>query len=47
MCPSIFNDYEMSIMGCVQRSGLGVVGIFENRQPTTEAQYFLKVECMN
>jgi len=22
MCPSIFNDYEMSIMGCVQRAGL-------------------------
>jgi hypothetical protein len=25
-----------------QRTGLGVVGIFEKRQPTTEAQYFLK-----
>jgi len=27
-----------------QRTGLSVVGIFENRPPTTEAQYFLKVE---
>ena len=27
--------------------GLGVVGIFEKRLPTTEAQYFFKVEDMN
>ena len=30
-----------------QRKGLGVVGIFEKRLPTTEAQYFLKVEVKN
>jgi len=29
-------------MACRQRTGLGVVGIFENRLPTTEAQYFFK-----
>jgi hypothetical protein len=27
--------------------GLGVVGIIEKREPTTEAYYFLKVENMN
>jgi hypothetical protein len=30
-----------------QRPGLGVVGIFEKRLPTTEAQFFLQVEDNN
>jgi len=30
------------VKGDAQRSGLGVVGIFEKRQPTTEAQYCFK-----
>jgi len=32
----------MEILNGLQRTGLGVVGIFEKRQPTTEAQYCFK-----
>jgi hypothetical protein len=44
MCPSIFNDYEMSIMGCVQRTGIADGGEFYIRPPGTAAWLFDKVK---
>jgi len=35
-------EFNVYVKNNSQRTGLGVVGIFEKRQPTTEAQYLFK-----